>query len=145
MKRRLVTFAIFGLLTCGRAASGLEAVALRPTAGAPAGAKGSIEAFGADSLSLKTQGLRPGVYELRAVEKTEGDSVFLGLLSVSDPRLGPERQAGVDRQEDNSTHQSDLLESRSEVKLPPGVKPADVARIVVSDVSGNELLVAEMR
>jgi len=117
-------------------------VALRPTLAAPVAATGTVQVQGSSSLSIETESLAPGTYRVTGVARQDGSTVLLGLISIRDPSTGPERQAGDSHNRDDSTHQSHLLLSRCEIQLPRGITIKDLLRIVVTDLSGNHLLVA---
>ncbi|PWU16155.1 MAG: hypothetical protein C5B50_14030 [Verrucomicrobia bacterium] len=118
--------------------------ALRPTTAAPAAANGSVQTLGSAILSIQTESLTPGTYQVTAITRTDGSTIFLGLISVQDPTAQPEREAGDSRNHDDSTHQSRTLISRSELHLPQGLTIADLSRINVSDLRGNHILTATL-
>ena len=59
---------------------------------------------------------------------------------VVDPGAQPERVAGEDRQQDNNSHQSQVLVTRSELTLPLELKKLEVARFVLTDQGGTVML-----
>src|SRR5438105_19091 len=116
------------------------------TAAAPLGAKGTItfpaaaqSASVTTNLTVEFERLGPGTYELSAIRKS-GESVHLGKVVVVDPGAQPEKVAGEDRQQDNNSHQSQLLVTRSELTLPLEFSKLEVTRFVLTDQGGTVML-----
>ena len=131
--------------------SGVSKLDLIPTAAAPAGAKGSVTFEAANQAgSPKTkvivefERLTAGKYNLNAIKKS-GELVNLGQIVVTDPDIGPETIAGESRKEDNNSHQSEVLASRTELKLSTDLKMAELDRFVVAYQGGLALLRASIR
>jgi hypothetical protein len=153
-------------------------IILVATTNAPAGAKGCAKLEADDNngtntatLEIKTTGLDPGDYDISVVRKSDGSTVDLGLITITD--CSQSGQTNEDNEmEDNSSNdgsgdqgdQGDnqdgdsqggdqgggchcgggTLQSVSQVDLPPDLDPMDIAQIIVSDTSGNPLLVGDL-
>lgn len=138
----------------------LEAkIVMSPTANAPAGASGLAELEAEDEngvqtakLSVETQGLSPGDYTLSIVKISDGSSVTLGQISIGSAGGDPNQQSGDGSGQgenskggqDKRSRESGGLEGRTEVQLPPDLDAMDIAQIVLSDLSGNALLVGDL-
>jgi hypothetical protein len=95
---------------------------------------------GTTSVSLRTQGLWPGHYELRVVRRSDGAIVPVAVIAISDPTLAPDKQANDSKKQDNSTHQTEVLTSLTHVQLPEGWDLGNVQQLVVSTMNGNDVL-----
>lgn len=92
------------------------------------------------SVSLSTQGLLPGHYELNVVTKSNRTVLPVGVIAISDPTASPDKQANDSKKEDNSAHQIEVLTSQSHMKLPEGLDLADVGEVMLSTLNGNAVL-----
>ncbi len=143
------------MLTCGLvvAAAGATAAGATGDSGGPLmltntpaapGAAGSATLLGGGtngaSLSLETRGLDTGNYEISAISKSDGATLFVAAFVVHDPTASPDVQAGQSRKEDNATHQSTDLASRTVVQLPPGLDANNFAQIIVTRLGGSVVL-----
>ncbi len=140
MKRRFIAL-LFGAVLGLNVASYGE-VAFTPGTSAAPQAGGSIDFIGSSTLMVQTRGLQPGTYQILAIRRFDRSPIILGSISVSDPGLQPERQAGESRKEDNNSHQATELKTRTELTLPRDLAPKDITRIVLRNLVGDELLVA---
>lgn len=114
-------------------------IVLTNTAAAPASAKGTAE-LQPGLVSLNTQGLSPGRYDLVAVKKSDGSALPLGVLTISDPTLSPDREANDSKKEANDSEQSPTLTTQTRLALPAGLDATDIGQLRVS-FHGNDMLV----
>lgn len=119
---------------------------LEPTPAARAKIGGTAEITpsttnGAATLSIELSGLRPGMYSIVAVKVDQPDPLQLGAFLVGSPGAGPEKVAGEDHQEVSNSYQSEELKSHTELQLPPGLKPRQIDRIMITDRGGTTLLI----
>src|SRR5262245_17107127 len=75
-------------------------IALTNTVVGPLGASAQVQLQsspapgpGTTSLSLTTQGLLPGQYELKVVRRSDGAILPVAIIAISDPTLTPDKQA----------------------------------------------------
>ncbi len=146
--RSAFTQLFFSAVLAGGISCAAVEVTLQPAPAAPAGASGEVEFesrnAGSASFSVQVEGLSPGPYTLMAVLNPEEPAVTLGMISILDPGLEPDREAGDSRKEDSVTHPSDRLSSRVQGELPPGVVPEQITEVAVTDGGGNALLKARV-
>ncbi len=121
-------------------------IVLKRTPVAPLTAGGTVQlnsqpgsTNGPFSLSVKMQGLNPGTYWLKAVRTGNGGTLVLGSLVLSDPTAVPSG-ASWENQKEAGADESSLLQIRSQVGLPPGVRPNEIGSIMVTDSGGTALL-----
>ena len=109
-------------------------VVLVATTNAPTGASGCAKLEVQDengavtaTLEVKTKGLNAGDYTLSVVKKSDGSSVVLGTITITDNGNG-----------------SGILVSDSDLSLPSDLDPMDIGQIVLSDANGNSVLVGDL-
>ncbi len=119
-------------------------------------------------LEIKTFGLDAGDYLLSAIKKSDGSSVDLGQITLGAAGSGESEKSGSGQGDHNGSGDSQgndnngetndhnhghdnqgqnsggVLVSETEVPLPADLDPLDIAQIVISDTSGNALLVADL-
>ncbi len=134
----------------GSASGGTSTISfsLTNTPAAPLAARGSAElqtsslsVTNSPTLSLSTQGLLPGTYNIYAERRSDGVFVFLGAVTVRDPAASPDAEAGDSKNSRSSTHSTDGLATQTAMPLPPGLAIADIRGVRVSNV-GNTVLLA---
>ena len=117
---------------------------LKPTRAAPLSAGGLVEfggaASGTTTLSIKTQGLGPGIYWLELVRRSDAASLQLGPLGLPNMNYIPDRQAGQDFRQRSSTHQAYPLATTTQVFLPQGWDAADLGQLRVLNEAGVPML-----
>ncbi len=78
------------------------------------------------TLAVKTRGLDAGDYTLSAILQSDGSSVNLGTITITN-------DSG-----------SGVLVSQSEVTLPSDLNPLDIGQVILSDANGNAVLVGDL-
>jgi hypothetical protein len=117
-------------------------ITLRATGAAPALAQGDAELRGF-TLAVETQGLGPGAYRIEAVLRGDPVPILLGVVSIVNPSLSPDRLTSENFKEDSVTDATDILQSRSELPLPPRLDPHQIETVTVADHGGTALLQGE--
>jgi hypothetical protein len=136
----------------------IATVALLPTTNAPAHAGGVANlvsdnegGLATNQCSITTTGLVSGVYTLSIVKKSDGSTVALGDINIG--RENDDEEGDGDGQGDEGDNggqsgekcaDSGSAVSISEVDLPPDLDPMDIAQIILSDASGNAILLGNL-
>lgn len=127
-------------------------VALLPTDNAPADARGraGIESENEQGtvttvLELAVQGLAEGDYAVAIVLASDGSIVDLGQVTVKTP-TNTDRNGRGARPTRSRDQGGDATTTRGRAKLeiPADIDPLDIARVVVADADGNELLAGDV-
>ncbi len=113
------------------------------------GAAGSVRWSGGGTnsgagLTLETRGLDAGTYEISAVCGPGRPVMSLSSFTIYDPTLASDAEAGQSKKEDNTTHQSTDLTSRTAVQLPGGLDLTNISAVVVSRSGGQVVLGGKM-
>jgi len=74
------------------------------------------------------------------VKKAGSVPLAVGPFAVMDPTTAPDTHAYEGSSQPRHTHDSISLKIQTLVALPPGLTPADIARISVANGSGNDVL-----
>jgi hypothetical protein len=88
---------------------------------------------------IEIQGLSPGKHWLKAIRKADKGKLLLSSFALSDPTSAPSGESWENHKEGGS-YDSALLRIQTQVGLPPGLRPADIGGIIVTDSSGTALL-----
>lgn len=91
-------------------------------------------------LVLRIRRLTSGLYQVSAINKTNGLPVFLGTIAIGNPTTQPDRDTYENFKQDSSTHQSSILDSVSRLGLPQGLLPTNIAQILLTDITGTVAL-----
>jgi len=95
------------------------------------------------SFSLSITGLTTGTYDLSVVRKSDGSSVDLGQFDVGSQEGDGDNNDGENGDQDGEKcFQSGV--SLEDVQLPAGLDPMDIAQILISDSSGNVVLIGDL-
>lgn len=120
---------------------------LSRTAVAPFGAEGSVTLQFSNSptgtqlvIEVETQGLTPGKYRLEYAEVPNGLWGELGFITITDPDVTPDLEAGDSRHEDSTTHPSEGIKSRIAITAPADVAPGRIRYFRFTDLGGTVLL-----
>lgn len=117
---------------------------LKPTAIAPAGAKGTVEVkLGAISIHLSALG--QGRYVVRAIRKSDGGAEKIGDINIIDPTLSPSAQANDNKKEASANPDDVSIETDSTMTLPSDLAYHDIARVQVLARGGNAVLDSEVK
>ena len=127
--------------------AGPQTIALTRTAPAPYGAEGSVELQSSNSpagnllvVVVETHGLTPGNYKIEYVELPNGVWNELALMTVRDPDVIPDLEAGDSGHEVSTTHQSEGIKSRISFALPVDLAPRKISYIRLTELGGTVLL-----
>lgn len=142
----ILTPAFTGSYSVGsNAAVKIPPITLTNTPAAPLNAGGSAELKHSAVLSLNIHGLNPGSFRVLAVRKSDHSIVQVGMLALGNPTVVPDEQANEDQRQESLTHQEKGLQSSSDLRLPADLPTSDVAKIIVADKGGNDLLVGRVQ
>jgi hypothetical protein len=96
------------------------------------------------TLTIDTQGLIAGDYTLSVVKKSDASSVTVGTITIGGSGDdGGDGEADCHNEGTNSPPSGVLL-SHSEVEIPAGLDPTDIAQIILSDTNGTAVLVGDL-
>ena len=125
---------------------------LTRTVAAPYGAEVSVTLESSNNaagvqliIEVETQGLTPGKYRLECAEVSNGLWRELGFITIQDPDLMPDVEAGDSRHEDSTTHASEGIKSRITIVAPSGTAPGRIRHIRFTDAGGTVLLESKTR
>jgi hypothetical protein len=79
------------------------------------------------TLSIKTRGLDAGDYSVNVVKQSDGSTVVLGTITITN-------DSG-----------SGVLVSESDVTLPADLNAMDIAQVIISDAGGNAVLTGDLQ
>jgi hypothetical protein len=95
------------------------------------------------SFSLSITGLTTGTYDLSVIRKSDGSSVDLGQFDVGSQEGDGDNNDGENGDQDGEKcFQSGV--SLEDVQLPANLDPMDIAQILISDSSGNVVLIGDL-
>jgi hypothetical protein len=83
--------------------------------------------------------LGPGVYELKAVRRSDGQRETLGAITIVDPTSSPSRQATDNKKEASANPESVQVETDARLTVPKDLEVQDVGRILLMN-RGNAVL-----
>jgi hypothetical protein len=125
---------------------------LTRTAAAPYGAEGSVLLQWSNSpagvhliIEAETHGLTPGKYRLEYAEIPNGLWRELGFITIKDPDVTPDLEAGHSQHEDSTTHASEGIKSRIAIVAPADAAPGRIRHVRFTDMSGTVLLESKAR
>ncbi len=126
-------------------------ISLARAATAPPSASGAAQFLGFDKtsgrpslLSLKLQGLEPGLYRVALVGPAGDRLRGLGAVSLTDPTAAPDRTTSENFNQRTSSYQATSLEMRTQLPLPAEVDLAQVAKVIITDSLGNTVLTGKI-